>query len=70
MLRPVARQPSIKGTMTDTAVPATALRMPPDLAGAANDEIARAVRERWAARVWERDASLWTSDENVAAADR
>src|SRR3954454_18976289 len=54
--------------MTDTAVPTTALRLPPDLAAAVAEEIERAVRERWAARVWERDSSLWTSDETVAAA--
>jgi glucose-6-phosphate isomerase len=51
--------------MTDTAAPA-ALRLPPDLSAAVNDEIERAVRERWAVRVWERDTSLWTTDERVA----
>ena len=53
--------------MTDTAVPA-ALRLPPDLAESINNEIGRAVRERWAVRVWERDTSLWTGDERVAEA--
>jgi glucose-6-phosphate isomerase len=54
--------------MTDTALPATALRLPAELAEGVNDEIGRAVRERWAVRVWERDTSLWTSDEHVAEA--
>ncbi len=53
--------------MTDTAVPA-ALRLPPDLAESINNEVGRAVRERWAVRVWERDTSLWTGDERVAEA--
>src|SRR6188474_465694 len=66
MSRRAARRPRAELQMTDTALPATALRLPAELGEGVNDEIGRAVRERWAVRVWERDSSLWTLDEHVA----
>jgi transaldolase / glucose-6-phosphate isomerase len=43
------------------------LRLPGDVAGTVERELQRAVAERWASRIWDRDASLWTSDDQVAA---
>ncbi len=45
----------------------TALRLPVDMHAVVDDAMKRAVAERWASRIWERDTSLWTSDERVAA---
>jgi glucose-6-phosphate isomerase len=45
----------------------TNLRLPDDMHAAVDDAMRRAVVERWASRIWERDVSLWTSDEGVAA---
>jgi transaldolase/glucose-6-phosphate isomerase len=44
-----------------------ALRLPQDMHGAVDDAMQRAVAERWASRIWERDTSLWTTDQRVAA---
>jgi transaldolase/glucose-6-phosphate isomerase len=53
--------------MTGATVPATGLRLPAELEAAVTAEIARAIREHWAERLWQRDASLWTSDPAVAS---
>jgi glucose-6-phosphate isomerase len=59
--------------MTETTWPAEAarapvgMRLPADLATAVDDALGRAVTDRWAGRIWERDAGLWTGDEVVAA---
>jgi glucose-6-phosphate isomerase len=45
----------------------TALRLPEDMHAAVDDAMRRAVAERWATRIWERDTSLWTTDARVAA---
>jgi len=60
--------------MTDTtaATAATATgasdgtRIPADLQAQIDQTLARAVDERWAQRIWERDTSVWTDDEKVA----
>jgi transaldolase/glucose-6-phosphate isomerase len=44
----------------------TAVRLPASLHTAVDETMQRAVVERWASRIWERDASLWTTDEDVA----
>jgi glucose-6-phosphate isomerase len=43
----------------------TTLTLPASLQGLVDEAIARAVGERWASRLWERDASLWSSDPEV-----
>src|SRR5438876_330571 len=45
----------------------TTMRLPVDLHAAVDEAMRRAVTERWASRVWERDTSLWTTDDRVAA---
>ncbi|MEA2621948.1 MAG: transaldolase / glucose-6-phosphate isomerase [Chloroflexota bacterium] len=45
----------------------TQLRLPDALARAVSAAMERAVGERWASRIWARDASVWTSDSRVAA---
>ncbi|MGI8927863.1 MAG: glucose-6-phosphate isomerase [Candidatus Limnocylindrales bacterium] len=42
-------------------------RVPMDLAERIDRELARALAEDWVTRLWDRDASLWTDDERVAA---
>jgi len=44
----------------------TTLTLPDDLSAAVEEAIARAVGERWASRIWERDTALWTDDPAVA----
>jgi transaldolase/glucose-6-phosphate isomerase len=58
--------------MTDATLTSQPLRLPPTLRDAVDAAVERAVAERWATRLWSRDASLWTNDEHVAAliADR
>jgi transaldolase/glucose-6-phosphate isomerase len=59
--------------MTDAAVArGQATRLPEALSKQVDDALARAVQEDWAARIWQRDTSVWTSDPGVAAkiADR
>lgn len=46
----------------------TTLTLPGALEEAVEETIARAVGRRWASRMWARDASLWTEDEDVATA--
>lgn len=41
-------------------------RLPDALRASVEDELARAVEERWATRIWERDTSLWTTDPATA----
>ena len=41
-------------------------RLPADLEAAVSDLLAKAVAEDWAGRVWNRDTSVWTADEEVA----
>ncbi len=61
--------------MTDTASPTQVpdlttglpLRLPPKLRAAVDAAIRTAVDERWAARVWDRDTTVWTDDPHVAA---
>ncbi len=43
----------------------TTLTLPASLQGPVDEAIARAVGERWASRLWERDTSLWSSDHDV-----
>jgi glucose-6-phosphate isomerase len=43
----------------------TRLTLPASLQGSVDDAIARAIGERWASRLWERDTSLWSSDHDV-----
>jgi glucose-6-phosphate isomerase len=43
----------------------TTLTIPTTLQGLVDEAIARAVGERWASRVWERDTSLWSADPEV-----
>jgi glucose-6-phosphate isomerase len=45
----------------------TLLRLPADLAASVQAVLDRATAERWAARLWDRDASLWTGDPGTAA---
>jgi glucose-6-phosphate isomerase len=44
----------------------TELRLPPDLELAVEAALDRARAERWAQRLWDRDASLWTGDPDTA----
>ena len=53
--------------MTDMAAPARGTRIPDALQASIDDTLRRAVDEKWAQRIWERDTSVWTSDEKVAA---
>jgi glucose-6-phosphate isomerase len=54
--------------MTDMAsAPVRGTRIPSDLKRQVDDALNRAVAESWATRIWQRDTSLWTSDEKVAA---
>lgn len=41
----------------------TTLTLPAALQGLVDETIARAVGERWASRLWDRDTSLWSTDE-------
>ncbi len=43
------------------------IRLPAELRAVVDDRIHRALSERWAERLWERDATLWTEDPSVAA---
>ena len=43
----------------------TTLTLPASLQGPVDEAIARAIGERWASRLWERDTSLWSSDHDV-----
>jgi glucose-6-phosphate isomerase len=43
----------------------TTLTLTPSLQGTVDEAIARAIGERWASRLWERDTSLWSSDHDV-----
>jgi len=60
--------------MTDTTAPTPATttstphgtRFPADLQAQIDQTLARAVDERWAQRIWERDTSVWTDYEKVA----
>ncbi|MDP8905320.1 MAG: glucose-6-phosphate isomerase [Chloroflexota bacterium] len=51
--------------MTDATLAIPALHLPAGLHDAVDGAIERAVRERWASRLWERDTSLWTDDRGV-----
>jgi transaldolase / glucose-6-phosphate isomerase len=60
------------GAMPDDATTTTTIA-PPELslgygAAAYDEAAARSRTERWAERVWDRDASLWSSNERVQAA--
>jgi glucose-6-phosphate isomerase len=58
--------------MPDDTISAASVSMPAmflgDAAGAYDAAVARAQDERWAERVWDRDPSLWSSNERVQAA--
>ena len=43
----------------------TTLTLSPSLQGTVDEAIARAIGERWASRLWERDTSLWSTDHDV-----
>ncbi|MFO7531062.1 MAG: hypothetical protein R6W93_01285, partial [Candidatus Limnocylindrales bacterium] len=45
----------------------TVLTLPGALSAAVDEGITAAIQGRWASRLWARDTSLWTSDEEVAA---
>ena len=49
-----------------TTAPAHGTRIAADLQAQIDQALARAVDEQWARRIWERDTSVWTSDEKVA----
>ena len=51
--------------MSAPTVPQSALRLPTDLHDAVGAVMTRAVAERWAERLWQRDTSLWTDDAAV-----
>jgi transaldolase / glucose-6-phosphate isomerase len=52
--------------VTDSPALTHSVRLPDPLREAVEQRIARAVEERWAARIWQRDTSVWTADEQVA----
>src|SRR3954452_15431498 len=54
--------------MTAAAAPAPAhgTRIPAELQAKIDQALARAVDEHWAQRIWERDTTVWTSDDKVA----
>jgi len=52
--------------MTDAAALSPAQQLPRELREQVQRDLERAVSERWADRIWRRDASLWTDDERVA----
>src|SRR3954468_15751620 len=52
--------------MTATPAPAHGTRIPAELQAQVDQALARAVDDRWAQRIWERDPSVWTSDDKVA----
>jgi transaldolase/glucose-6-phosphate isomerase len=52
--------------MTGTTVADLGVRLPPDLRDAVDAEIARAVRQSWADRLWDGDTTLWTTDDAVS----
>src|SRR3954468_9237687 len=52
--------------MTATPAPAHGTRIPAELQAQIDQALARAVEERWAQRIWERDTSVWTTDDKVA----
>jgi glucose-6-phosphate isomerase len=45
--------------------PPTRTRVPAALEQAVEATLSRAVEQRWARRIWERDASLWSDDQHV-----
>jgi glucose-6-phosphate isomerase len=51
--------------LTDT-VGRAALRLPASSQLAFDEALRRAITERWVARLWQRDASLWNADETAA----
>jgi transaldolase / glucose-6-phosphate isomerase len=53
-------------TTAATTVPGHGTRIAADLQAQIDQALARAVDERWAQRIWERDTSVWTSDEKVS----
>jgi glucose-6-phosphate isomerase len=53
--------------MSNVGAATRSLRLPPELAAAVDAALRRAVSERWPARIWERDISLWSDDPDVAA---
>ena len=53
--------------MTTMDTGSTVLRLPDALRSDVEAAIGRAVSDRWAARLWERDTTLWTADPAVAA---
>ncbi len=53
--------------MTASDTGSTVLRLPQALRAGVDAAIATAVVDRWAARLWERDTTLWTTDPATAA---
>jgi glucose-6-phosphate isomerase len=59
--------------MTETTWPVEAaatpigMRLPADLRAVVDESISQAVGERWASRIWDRDTSVWTAHDAVAA---
>jgi glucose-6-phosphate isomerase len=49
-----------------TGLSTAPIRLPDDVRAAVEAAVARAVEERWATRLFERDATLWTTDGDVA----
>ncbi len=51
--------------MTDAPATSAPERVPADLAAAIERTLERALAEDWVTRIWERDTSVWASDESV-----
>jgi glucose-6-phosphate isomerase len=52
--------------MTNTTALEPQLRLPAELRAQVEEAIDRAVTDRWVARLWSHDTTLWTEDEKVA----
>src|SRR5688572_30553601 len=52
--------------MTDATATSPTLRLPPELRAIVDAALDRAVSDRWAERLWQRDTTLWTDDPQVA----
>lgn len=53
--------------MTDMAASTSAMRVPTDLQAKIDDQTRQALEQRWVERIWERDTTVWTGDDKVAA---
>jgi glucose-6-phosphate isomerase len=53
--------------VTETRSVASPARFPSGTDGGVDAGIERAIRERWASRIWDRDATVWSNDPGVMA---